>query len=87
LQLKLFGSGFQLYRLDLSAILLEEQVRHEGLRLGILQGKHNVFTRTDTAKLEISLRVGCGGVQEIEAFRSFGSGRHFQASTCTKAGV
>jgi len=36
LQLKLFGSGFQLYRLDLSAILLEEQVRHEGLRLGIL---------------------------------------------------
>jgi hypothetical protein len=62
LELKLFGSGFQLHRLDLIAILFKEQIRHEWLSLGILQGKHNVFTWPDATKFEMSLRVGCGGV-------------------------
>jgi hypothetical protein len=63
LQLKLFGSRFQLHRLDLTAILFKEQIRLEWLRLGIFQGKHNVFTRPDTTKFKMPLRVGCGGVQ------------------------
>ena len=36
LELKLFGSWFQLHCLDLAAVLFQEQIRHERLRLGII---------------------------------------------------